>query len=81
MVIDDTFITFERESLALSLAQADAQRGVTLASFAILRVIGIGSFGKVYLVKQTPGGHIAAMKVISKHKLVESAYNAQYMQR
>lgn len=42
-------------------------------------MIGIGSFGKVYLVKQAE--NVLAMKVISKHKLMESAYNSQYMQR
>jgi hypothetical protein len=45
-------------------------RGVTLADFNLIKVIGQGSFGKVFLVKPNwrgaehkPGGNVFAMKV------------------
>ena len=46
----------------------------------VLKVIGMGSFGKVYQVeRKNEPGPTYAMKVISKRKLVESSYNALYM--
>ena len=45
---------------------------VKLTDYDISRVLGHGTFGKVYLVKLASDGEYA-MKVISKHKLKEQS--------
>jgi len=44
-------------------------KGVSLDSFEIVSVLGSGSFGEVYLVKNKREGKYYAMKQISKKKI------------
>ncbi|CAM9553864.1 unnamed protein product [Ascophyllum nodosum] len=48
-----------------------AKRKVGLDSFKIVRVIGKGSFGKVFLVREKVGGEIYAMKVLRKDNIIK----------
>lgn len=49
------------------------QRFVTAKDFELLKVIGMGAFGKVLQVKNRQSGQILAMKVISKRLLKRKA--------
>ena len=40
--------------------------------FSILKVLGQGAFGKVYLVKKKDTGKLFAMKTMRKHKIVDN---------
>lgn len=47
-------------------------KATTLSDFAIKKMIGEGSYGKVYLIeKRDQPGQVYAMKVIEKHELLE----------
>ncbi|CAN0200233.1 unnamed protein product, partial [Ectocarpus sp. 12 AP-2014] len=48
-----------------------AKRKVGLDSFKIVRVIGKGSFGKVFLVREKVAGDIYAMKVLRKDNVIK----------
>eukprot|EP00904_Undaria_pinnatifida_P005110 jgi/Undpi1/1729/HiC_scaffold_11.g05119.m1 len=48
-----------------------AKRKVGLDSFKIVRVIGKGSFGKVFLVREKVAGDIYAMKVLRKDNIIK----------
>eukprot|EP00903_Cladosiphon_okamuranus_P014231 g13220.t1 len=52
-------------------AAALAKRKVGLDSFKIVRVIGKGSFGKVFLVREKVAGDIYAMKVLRKDNIIK----------
>ncbi|CAM9564169.1 unnamed protein product [Laminaria digitata] len=52
-------------------AVALAKRKVGLDSFKIVRVIGKGSFGKVFLVREKVAGDIYAMKVLRKDNIIK----------
>lgn len=51
-------------------ASANSQL-VTMTDFEILKMLGKGSFGKVYMVKRRVSGEILAMKVLRKAELVK----------
>ncbi|KAG0344196.1 hypothetical protein BG004_004645 [Podila humilis] len=51
--------------------QAIESRHLSTADFDILRVLGIGSFGKVYQVRKKDTGRIYAMKVLNKKRIIE----------
>ncbi|KAI9237009.1 MAG: kinase-like domain-containing protein [Podila humilis] len=51
--------------------QAIESRHLSTADFDILRVLGIGSFGKVYQVRKKDTGRIYAMKVLNKKQIIE----------
>jgi len=44
---------------------------VNLEDFQILKVIGRGTFGKVYMVRKNGTDEIYAMKVLKKEEIVE----------
>ena len=46
------------------------RKKVDLDSFRLLRVIGRGAYGKVFLVEQKDGSHLYAMKVLKKATIV-----------
>jgi|JI9StandDraft_2_1071091.scaffolds.fasta_scaffold908597_1 p70 ribosomal S6 kinase len=46
-------------------------KAVNLEEFHILKVIGWGTFGKVYMVKQKETNEIYAMKVLKKEEIVD----------
>jgi len=45
---------------------------VCLDDFETRKILGVGSFGKVYLVKKRDNGKYYAMKSISKASLIEN---------
>lgn len=47
------------------------KRRASLDSFKILKVIGKGSFGKVFLVREKNAGKIYAMKVLNKGNIIK----------
>ena len=46
--------------------------GITLDDFRILKVVGRGSFGKVYMVQKKPEGVIYAMKTLKKDFIIRT---------
>ncbi|CDW73224.1 protein kinase 2 [Stylonychia lemnae] len=54
-----------------SLKPKCGNRGVSKDDFQILKVIGRGSFGKVFLVKKRKSGQLFAMKVLKKHDVLK----------
>ncbi|KAF9579827.1 hypothetical protein BGW38_003752, partial [Lunasporangiospora selenospora] len=46
-------------------------RSLSTSDFDILRVLGLGSFGKVYQVRKRDTGRIYAMKVLDKKQVIE----------
>ncbi|KAF9181842.1 hypothetical protein BGZ51_005144 [Haplosporangium sp. Z 767] len=51
--------------------QAIESRHLSIDDFDILRVLGVGSFGKVYQVRKKDTGRIYAMKVLVKKQIIE----------
>ncbi|KAF9113129.1 hypothetical protein BGX27_002122 [Mortierella sp. AM989] len=51
--------------------QAVESRHLSTTDFDILRVLGVGSFGKVYQVRKKDTGRIYAMKVLDKKQVIE----------
>ena len=72
---------YEREQLAIRRANMTANPGmVGPEDFDILRVLGTGAFGKVYMVRKLNGtdeGKIYAMKVMKKATIMHSANSAK----
>ena len=46
-------------------------QAINLEDFHIMKVIGRGTFGKVYMVKKKDTNEIYAMKVLKKEEIVE----------
>lgn len=46
-------------------------QAINLEDFTIMKVIGRGTFGKVYMVKKKDTNEIYAMKVLKKEEIVE----------
>mmetsp|Transcript_20059 Transcript_20059/g.22388 ORF Transcript_20059/g.22388 Transcript_20059/m.22388 type:complete len:185 (+) Transcript_20059:217-771(+) len=68
----DEFVPKEgslRRSSTLYSRESDEE--VTLEDFEIKQVLGIGSFGKVYLVENAITGRLHAMKSIKKDKIMD----------
>lgn len=53
------------------VSAATSSQLVTMTDFEILKMLGKGSFGKVYMVKRKTSGEILAMKVLRKAELVK----------
>ncbi|KAG0261348.1 hypothetical protein DFQ27_003052 [Actinomortierella ambigua] len=51
--------------------QAMKSRHLAADDFDVLRVLGVGSFGKVYQVQKRDTGRIYAMKVLNKKQIIE----------
>ncbi|KAG0256715.1 hypothetical protein BG011_004351 [Mortierella polycephala] len=51
--------------------EAIESRHLSIDDFDILRVLGVGSFGKVYQVRKKDTGRIYAMKVLVKKQIIE----------
>lgn len=70
-------LTESAESTALqikeTLSSKDARRFVTAKDFDLLKVIGMGAFGKVLQVRHKYTSRILAMKVISKRLLLRKS--------
>ena len=65
---------------AKKISSIKIQEGkLTLKSFDIIKLLGKGSFAKVYLVKHKESGKMFAMKAINKEKVIKSKI-LRYMQ-
>mmetsp|Transcript_5881 Transcript_5881/g.17724 ORF Transcript_5881/g.17724 Transcript_5881/m.17724 type:complete len:455 (+) Transcript_5881:45-1409(+) len=60
----------EEEAYSSSVERREA-RPPTVSDFKIIRVIGKGSFGKVFLARRVSNGAIYAMKVLKKENIVK----------
>ena len=60
--------SFDSPNLLRSNTIDDAK--VKFNSFDIIKLLGSGSFGKVFLVKKKDSGEIFAMKVLKKRDLI-----------
>ena len=58
------------QELEFYLENPSFKEKVNFKSFEILRMVGIGSFGKIFLVKKKDDGKLYAMKVLKKRNLV-----------
>ena len=47
-----------------------SSNSITMDSFTIIKVIGRGSFGKVYLVRKKDDGNVYAMKTLKKDMII-----------
>jgi serine/threonine protein kinase len=57
-----------------------AGQAVGCGDFALLRLIGVGSFGKVFQVRKRDTGKIYAMKVLRKARVVRSKKGTRYLE-
>ena len=69
-------VQMDSKSTILSAARAKAQsrrprRRVTINDFDLLKVIGKGSFGKVFLARQKATGQVFAIKMLNKPHVVK----------
>ena len=63
----------------MNLSGDNQGRTVSCADFALLRLLGEGSFGKVFQVRKLDTGRIYAMKVLRKARVVRSKKGARYL--
>lgn len=68
--VDSEDSSFLREPSRTIYAKAK-DNDVTLASFHFIKVIGRGSFGKVFLVKKKDSGQYFAMKSLRKDVIID----------
>eukprot|EP01039_Chlorochromonas_danica_P010102 gene10102-11182_t len=60
-------LTYDKKDEGKSNSDSDKKkRTISLESFKIIKVIGKGSFGKVFLVRDKQNGQLYAMKVLKK---------------
>jgi serine/threonine protein kinase len=75
MTLDD-----EQEEMMKDLNRAEniydmKHKGVSKDDFEMVKVIGRGGFGKVYMVRKRSNGKIYAMKVLSKDQIASKNLN------
>lgn len=69
----DGYVTGAIQSTHASLAKTDpnySSQDIGIEDFQIIKVIGRGSFGKVYLVQKKDEGNIYAMKCLKKDMIL-----------
>ena len=59
----------DKSNSVASSAEEEAVRRVGPDDFMPLKLLGSGSFGEVYLVREVRSGELYAMKVLTKHKI------------
>jgi len=59
----------EKEYSDFVLSQESRQEKVTLENFEMLKVLGVGAYGKVFLVTKISNQQLYAMKVIKKERI------------
>ena len=65
----DRLMDLEDNEYLNNIKEKTAKQKVSLDSFLMLSVIGLGSYAKVTLVKKKDNGNIYALKVLKKKKL------------
>ena len=69
---DDIMPEDERKSSVVVYSGEGLDKEVTLDDFTIHKVIGRGTFGKVFLIeRKSKKGEVYAMKSIDKHDIIE----------
>ena len=69
--LDDEELEFRNSIRSSTIFSKDGLVEANLEDFTIVRVLGIGAFGKVFLVENQGTGDVFAMKSIRKDKIVE----------
>jgi len=64
-------MSYERSSRSSTIYSWESEDSTTLDDFDILNNLGIGSFGKVFLVQHKKKKDLYAMKTIWKDKIIE----------
>lgn len=59
----------DKSNSVASSTEEDCVRRVGPDDFMPLKLLGSGSFGEVYLVREVRTGELYAMKVLTKHKI------------
>lgn len=67
---DNGYDMDEEEDGTGSLSRNSKKPTVTTSDFTLLKVIGVGSYGKVMLVKKKDNNNIYAMKVLEKQNII-----------
>jgi len=72
-VVEAEFIynKVDEGSVAMTHGDSAVKRTINLEAFKIIRVIGKGSFGKVFLVRDKSNGTLYAMKVLKKDYIIK----------
>ena len=76
-IINDSLVPDNRISIQSQLdvrssrESFDATINISLNDFKIIKILGKGAFGKVYLVKKINNGKVYAMKILDKKYIVE----------
>ena len=72
----------ERDEMMKDLNRAEniydmKHKGISKDDFEMVKVIGRGGFGKVYMVRKRSNGKIYAMKVLSKDQIASKNLNVK----
>eukprot|EP00161_Ancyromonas_sigmoides_P005655 TRINITY_DN1627_c0_g1_i11.p1 TRINITY_DN1627_c0_g1~~TRINITY_DN1627_c0_g1_i11.p1 ORF type:complete len:739 (+),score=126.76 TRINITY_DN1627_c0_g1_i11:80-2296(+) len=71
----------EMDSIEItSVNMTGSTKAVGCGDFALLRLLGVGSFGKVFQVRKKDTGEIYAMKVLRKARVVRSRKGTRYLE-
>ena len=76
-IINDSLVPDNRISIQSQLdvrssrESFDATINISLNDFKIIKILGKGAFGKVYLVKKINNGKVYAMKILDKKYIIE----------
>lgn len=68
---EDPVITIRRKTEVLFYQSQPVVKEISIEDFDLLRVLGQGAFGKVFLARQKATGKIFAMKVLKKKNIIE----------
>ena len=76
-IINDSLVPDNRISIQSQIdvrssrESFDASINISLNDFKIIKILGKGAFGKVYLVKKINNGKVYAMKILDKKYIIE----------
>jgi serine/threonine protein kinase len=71
-----------QSELNMNLVSSDKNEKVGMKNFELLKVLGTGAYGKVFLVRKNGGtdsGKLYAMKVLKKASIVQKAKTAEHI--
>lgn len=69
-LIEAEFIYDKKDDSEVMTTETASKRTINLEAFKIIKVIGKGSFGKVFLVRDKASGVLYAMKVLKKDYII-----------
>lgn len=68
-----------RSKPKLIIKETQKPKGISRNNFKILKKLGEGKFGKVYLVREIYTGFMMAMKVLEKRKIMQDNILEQFI--